>query len=73
MTLLKGGNSMWTVIYISPSEKIAERISNKLTEEGFLIKLKQVSGSKKQFEVLVPESELEEVQDALQRALSASH
>jgi len=64
---------MWTVIYISPSEKIAERISNKLTEEGFLIKLKQVSGSKKQFEVLVPESELEEVQDALQRALSASH
>ena len=73
MTLLKGGNSMWTVIYISPSEKIAERISNKLTEEGFLIKLKQVSGSKKQFEILVPESELEEVQDALHRALSSSH
>jgi len=64
---------MWTVIYISPSEKIAERISNKLTEEGFLIKLKQVSGSKKQFEILVPESELEEVQDALHRALSSSH
>ena len=60
---------MWTVIYISPSEKIAERISEQLTNEGFLIKVRQVSGSKHQFEVLVPESELDEVQDALQRVL----
>ncbi len=60
---------MWTVIYISPSEKIAEKISNQLTDEGFLIKVRQVNGSKHQFEILVPASELDEVQDALHRVL----
>lgn len=63
---------MWTVIYISPSDKIAERIRSQLAEEGFLIKVKQVSGSKNQYEILVPQSEIEEVQDALLRALQSN-
>ena len=63
---------MWTVIYISPSEKIAETIRSQLTEEGFLIKVRQVSGSKRQFEILVPASELDEVQDALHRVLHST-
>ncbi|OEF95579.1 SPOR domain-containing protein [Desulfuribacillus alkaliarsenatis] len=64
---------MWTVIYISPTEKVAEKLRSRLTDEGFLIKVKQLSGSKNQYEILVPESELEEVQDALHRALQGAH
>lgn len=54
---------MWTVIYIAPSMKIAERIRERLTNEGFLVQLKAISLSKNQFEILVPEDELEEVQE----------
>jgi ribosomal protein S8 len=56
---------MWTVIYIAPSVKIAERIQEQLTNEGFLVKIKQASGSKQQYEILVPESEIDEIQDVL--------
>ncbi len=56
---------MWKVIYIAPSQKIADRIYEKLTEEGFLVKLRATSLSENQFEVLVPEGELEEVQEVL--------
>lgn len=56
---------MWTVIYIAPSVKIAERIQEQLTHEGFLVKIKQASGSKQQYEILVPESEIDEIQEVL--------
>lgn len=56
---------MWTVIYIAPSVKIAERIQEQLTDEGFLVKIKQASGSKQQYEILVPESEIDEIQEVL--------
>ena len=56
---------MWKVIYIAPSQKIADRIHGKLTEEGFLVKLRATSLSENQFEILVPEAELEEVQEVL--------
>ncbi|PDO11464.1 MAG: glutamate decarboxylase [Candidatus Reconcilbacillus cellulovorans] len=56
---------MWTVIYIAPNAKAAERIKAKLTEEGFLVQVRPVSVSKQQYEILVPESELEEVQEVL--------
>jgi ribosomal protein S8 len=56
---------MWTVIYIAPSVKIAERIQEQLTDEGFLVKMKQASGSKQQYEILVPESEIDEIQEVL--------
>lgn len=55
---------MWTVIYIAPSTKIAERIRCRLADEGFLVKVRETKVSK-QMEILVPESELQEVQEAL--------
>ncbi|BAH42357.1 MULTISPECIES: hypothetical protein [Bacillales] len=55
---------MWTVIYIAPSARIAERIQQRLTDEGFLVKIREGKVSK-QYEILVPESELNEVRDVL--------
>lgn len=59
---------MWTVIYIAPSEKAAERIKQRLEEEGFLVKIRP-SGVSKQYEVLVPASEVREVQEVLSAIL----
>jgi hypothetical protein len=60
---------MWTVIYIAPTAKIAERIKLKLTEEGFLVKIRAINLTKNQFEILVPAGELEEVQEVLNSIL----
>ncbi|MEF2243419.1 MULTISPECIES: glutamate decarboxylase [unclassified Paenibacillus] len=54
---------MWTVIYIAPTAKMAENINKRLTEEGFLVKIRPVNLSKQQYEILVPSGELEEVQE----------
>lgn len=59
---------MWTVIYIAPSDKIADRIQQRLTDEGFLVKVREARVSK-QYEILVPESELHEVQEVLSTIL----
>ncbi|WP_025028378.1 hypothetical protein [Caldalkalibacillus mannanilyticus] len=59
---------MWTIIYIAPSVKIAERIQDRLSDEGFLVKVRP-SQHGKQFEILVPEGELEEVKEALSSIL----
>jgi len=56
---------MWTVIYIAPTAKIAERIRQKLTEEGFLVQVRPINLTKQQFEILVPEGELNDVQEVL--------
>ncbi|MET3290972.1 UNVERIFIED_CONTAM: hypothetical protein ABID98_003542 [Brevibacillus sp. OAP136] len=60
---------MWTVIYIAPSARIAERIQHRLTDEGFLVKVRE-TGVSKQFEILVPQSELHEVQEVLARSFT---
>jgi hypothetical protein len=60
---------MWTVIYIAPTAKIADRIKQKLADEGFLVQVRPVSLSKHQFEILVPEGELDEVQEVLNTIL----
>ncbi|MFB5267373.1 glutamate decarboxylase [Paenibacillus terreus] len=60
---------MWTVIYIAPTAKLAERIKLKLSEEGFLVKTRAISASKQQFEILVPSGEVEEVQEVLNSIL----
>ncbi|TBL75055.1 glutamate decarboxylase [Paenibacillus thalictri] len=60
---------MWTVIYIAPTAKIAERIKEKMTEEGFLVQVRAISMTKNQFEILVPEGELEEAQEVLNSIL----
>ena len=59
---------MWTVIFISHSQKSAEIIQKRLTEEGFLVKIKQL-GQSPQYEILVPESELDEIQEVLNSIL----
>jgi len=60
---------MWKVIYIAPTSKISERIKQKLTEEGFLVQVRPVNFSSQQFEILVPEGELEDVQEVLNSIL----
>ncbi|BFT70317.1 MULTISPECIES: hypothetical protein [Bacillales] len=60
---------MWTVIYIAPTAKIAERIKQRLTEEGFLVQVRGISLSKNQFEIVVPAGEVEEVQEVLNSIL----
>jgi hypothetical protein len=56
---------MWTVIYIAPTEKIADRIRKRLTEEGFLVQVRSINLIKPQFEILVPSGEVREVQEVL--------
>lgn len=60
---------MWTVIYIAPSEKLAERIKTRLTEEGFLVQVRSINMTKNQYELLVPEGELQDVQEVLNTIL----
>ncbi|MFM9331999.1 MULTISPECIES: glutamate decarboxylase [Paenibacillus] len=60
---------MWTVIYIAPTEKIADRIKNRLTEEGFLVQVRSINMTKNQYEILVPEGELLDVQEVLNTIL----
>lgn len=59
---------MWTVIYIAPSLKMAEKIQDRLAEEGFLVKISP-SQYGKQFEILVPEGELDEVKETISSIL----
>lgn len=60
---------MWTVVYIAPHKREAERIKDMLSGEGFLVKLKYVglsqSGECGPVEVLVPESEVEEAMEII--------
>ncbi|MCZ8513426.1 glutamate decarboxylase [Paenibacillus filicis] len=63
---------MWTVIYIAPTSRIADRIKHRLTEEGFLVQVRAINMTKNQFEILVPEGELEEVQEVLNSILHRS-
>lgn len=60
---------MWTVIYIAPNEKIATKIKDQLTSEGFLVKVRDSQVSK-QYEILVPKGELGEIRDVLAEILS---
>jgi hypothetical protein len=64
-----GRIKMWTVIYIAPTQKAAERIEERLTAEGFLVKIRAINLTKQQYEILVPEGELEEVQEVLNTIL----
>jgi len=60
---------MWTVIYIAPTAKIAERIQKGLTDEGFLVQVRPIQLSKPQYEILVPSGEVQEVQEVLNSLL----
>jgi hypothetical protein len=62
---------MWTVIYIAPTLRISERIRERLTNEGFLVQVKAINLAKQQYEILVPEGELDEVQEVLNSILNS--
>ena len=63
---------MWTVIYIAPTAKIAERIQKRLTEQGFLVRVRPINLTKPQYEILVPSGEVSEVQEVLGSILTSS-
>ncbi|MGE5576658.1 MAG: glutamate decarboxylase [Syntrophothermus sp.] len=62
---------MWTVVYIAPNRPVGEMIKQKLEKEGLLVMLRPISiqgekeGGSGNFELLVPESEVEEAQEIL--------
>ena len=62
---------MWTVVYMAANQEMAERIKDILEEECILVKIRPVpkcSCGNGYYEVLVPESEIEEVKSCLYRA-----
>ena len=67
-----GENTMWTVIFIAQSAKHANHITEKLAEEGFLARVRQTNVSKQQYEILVPETELDEVEEVLKDILHSA-
>lgn len=64
---------MWTVIFIAQSPKHAKHITERLADEGFLAKVRQTNVAKQQYEILVPEGELDEVQEVLKDILHSSY
>lgn len=55
---------MWTVVYMAQSKEIVVKLQEILEKEGLLVKVrpisKNVENSDNYYEVLVPESEVEE-------------
>lgn len=64
---------MWTVVYIAPNRNTAEVLKKVLSDEGVLVQLRPVGvpqeGDSNSFEILVPESEVEEAHEILASAL----
>lgn len=59
---------MWTVVYIAPSNAIAQKIKDILTNEGMLVNLKRVEedpDGRSSIEVQVPEGEAEEAHEII--------
>lgn len=59
---------MWKVVYIANNEQLAERIKNKLSTEGFMVQLRELSKNPQrngQVEILVPRSEAPDVAEFL--------
>uniref|UniRef100_A0A7C2ECJ3 Glutamate decarboxylase n=1 Tax=Ammonifex degensii TaxID=42838 RepID=A0A7C2ECJ3_9THEO len=59
---------MWTVVYIAPNKKEAERIRDLFAREGLLVKLNEVvatADEDRAYEILVPEAEVEEALELL--------
>ncbi len=60
---------MWTVVYMAQSKEIATKLQNLLTDEGILVKLRPISKNHESndnyYEVLVPESEVEEAHSVI--------
>lgn len=63
-TVRKGLQKVWTVVYIAPNKREADKIRERLSEEGLLVKLRELGFSRcdhnSSVEILVPESEVHE-------------
>ncbi|MCL6451777.1 MAG: DUF2007 domain-containing protein [Acetobacteraceae bacterium] len=64
---------MWTVVYIAPNRAVAEMLKDILTREGLLVMLRPGSpvhfGDSGNFEILVPEGEVDEAHEVLASVL----
>lgn len=58
---------MWTTIYVATSYDLGKHVENSLKNEGFLVKLKDVSTGEGEdlYEILVLEYEARDAQQAL--------
>ena len=63
---------MWTVVYIAPNRSVADMMKEYLEKQGYLVSLRPVGiphlGASANVEILVPESEAEDAQEALNEA-----
>lgn len=54
---------MWTVVYVAQSKDGASKLQDMLSEQGVLVKTRQIGKTKNMdgiFEILVPETEVED-------------
>lgn len=60
---------MWTVVYIAPNKREADRLKMLLAAEGFLVKLRIIgltqANDNCSVEILVPESEVDEAMEII--------
>lgn len=60
---------MWTVVYIAPNKREADRLKMLLATEGFLVKLRMIglpqANNSCSVEILVPESEVDEAMEII--------
>ncbi|AEG59624.1 hypothetical protein [Desulforamulus ruminis] len=60
---------MWTVVYIAPNRREAERLQQALLQEGLLVKLRNIglpnANENGSVEILVPESEVDEALEVI--------
>lgn len=58
---------MWTAVYLANSFQFAQDIKNKLTMEGFILKIEKFSKNDNNtiYKILTPEFEAEEVQNVI--------
>lgn len=60
---------MWTVVYIAPNKREADRLKMMLATEGFLVKLRMLglpqANDTCSVEILVPESEVDEAMEVI--------
>ncbi len=58
---------MWTTIYMAIGKETAEVIKKELEKEGFIVKIRffALEGEEDLYEILAPEFEAEDIQEAL--------
>ena len=58
---------MWTAVHMTTGVENAQEIEEKLKKEGFLVKIKYFTkeGEEELYEILAPEFEAEDIQEAM--------